>query len=132
MSIRSSASTGLPVDADNDLRRVDIVLGDRGGTSCAPVISDCVETTLSGLGYRVTRNNPYSGGFTTQHYGDPSNGVHAIQIEINRNIYMDEVTLRRREVFPNLKADINTMVRQVAATAALQQHRLRYERLSAE
>ncbi|MSO72364.1 MAG: N-formylglutamate amidohydrolase [Rhodospirillaceae bacterium] len=128
----SMPSTGLPVDADNDLRRIDIVLGDRSGTSCAPVITDCVEMTLSGLGYRVTRNIPYSGGFTTQHYGDPMNGVHAIQIEINRNIYMDEVTLRRRGSFPDLKADINTMVRHVAATSALQHHRLRFERLSAE
>ncbi len=71
-------------------QRADIVLGDRFGTACAPELIDCAHRTLSGLGFRVQRNNPYAGGFTTYHYGRPGAGVHALQIEINRRLYMDE------------------------------------------
>jgi N-formylglutamate amidohydrolase len=128
----SMPSTGLPVDSEKDGRGIDMVLGDRGGTSCAPIVTETVEASLAGLGYRVTRNNPYAGGFTTQHYGDPVNGVHAIQIEINRSIYMDEVTLQRRGGFGKLKTHLNHMVGQVATLAAAQHHHLQYQRLSAE
>lgn len=72
-------------------QRADIVLGDRFGATCAPELTDCVHRTLSGLGFRVRRNNPYAGGFTTYHYGRPRTGVHVLQIEINRRLYMDEV-----------------------------------------
>jgi N-formylglutamate amidohydrolase len=75
-------------------QRADIVLGDRFGTACAPELIDCAYRTLSGLGLRVQRNNPYAGGFTTYHYGRPGTGVHALQIEINRRLYMDEVHVR--------------------------------------
>ncbi len=128
----SMPSTGLPVENDGDGRGIDMVLGDRGGLSCAPAVTETVESTLVGLGYRVTRNNPYAGGFTTQHYGDPANGVHTIQIEINRALYMDEVSLQRRAAFAKLKSDLNTMVGQVAALAEDQYDQLRYQRLSAE
>jgi N-formylglutamate amidohydrolase len=80
----------------------------------------------------VTRNNPYAGGFTTQHYGDPGNGVHAIQIEINRAIYMDEVTLQRRKGFSRLKTDVNALIRHITGFAAESYHHLQYQRLSAE
>jgi N-formylglutamate amidohydrolase len=78
-------------------RRPDIVIGDRYGTSCAPLLPDMVETTMAGLGYSVGRNKPYAGGFITEHYGNPASGLHAIQLELNRAIYMDE---RRREKGP--------------------------------
>lgn len=72
-------------------QRADVVLGDRFGATCAPELTDCVHRTLSGLGLRVQRNNPYAGGFTTYHYGRPGAGVHVLQIEINRRLYMDEI-----------------------------------------
>ena len=75
-------------------RRPDIVIGDRYGTSCAALLPDMVEETMSGLGYSVGRNKPYAGGFITEHYGNPASGLHTIQLELNRAIYMDE---RRRE-----------------------------------
>jgi N-formylglutamate amidohydrolase len=78
-------------------RRPDIVIGDRYGTSCAPLLPDRVEETMSRLGYSVGRNKPYAGGFITEHYGNPASGLHAIQLEFNRAIYMDE---RRREKGP--------------------------------
>src|SRR5246500_895261 len=74
--------------------RPDLVIGDRYGTSCAPLLPDRVEQTMSRLGYSVGRNKPYAGGFITEHYGNPASGLHTIQLELNRAIYMDE---RRRE-----------------------------------
>src|SRR5260370_627075 len=78
-------------------RRPDVVIGDRYGTSCAPLLPDMVEQTMGALGYSVGRNKPYAGGFITEHYGNPASGLHAIQLELNRAIYMDE---RRREKGP--------------------------------
>src|SRR6195952_856661 len=71
-------------------RRPDVVIGDRYGTSCAALLPDMVEETMSGLGYSVGRNKPYAGGFITEHYGNPASGLHTIQLELNRAIYMDE------------------------------------------
>ena len=78
-------------------QRVDIVLGDNHGESCAPELVDCAERWLSSRGLRVQRNQPYAGGFSTQRYGSPSLGRHALQIEINRALYMDEA---RHEKLP--------------------------------
>ena len=78
-------------------RRPDMVIGDRYGTSCAPLLPDVVEDAMTGLGYSVGRNKPYAGGFITEHYGNPASGLHTIQLELNRAIYMDE---RRREKGP--------------------------------
>ena len=75
-------------------RLADIVLGDRHGTSCAPSVMDAAHTVLADLGYDVARNMPYAGGYTTRLYGRPADGVHALQIEINRALYMDESSLQ--------------------------------------
>jgi N-formylglutamate amidohydrolase len=75
-------------------RRPDVVIGDRYGTSCAPMLADMIEETMGRLGYSVGRNKPYAGGFITEHYGNPASGLHSVQLELNRAIYMDE---RRRE-----------------------------------
>lgn len=80
-------------------RRVDIVLGDNHGESCAPLLVECAEQWLVAQGLRVQRNQPYAGGFTTQRYGRPNLGRHALQIEINRSLYMDEA---RHEELPAL------------------------------
>jgi N-formylglutamate amidohydrolase len=83
-----------------DKKRPDVVLGDRYGTSCTPALTDTVEETFSRLGYSVGRNKPYAGGFITEHYGSPVGGMHSVQIELNRAIYMDE---RRRERGPQFR-----------------------------
>ena len=82
-----------------DVVKADIVLGDRYGTSCATLLTDLVETMLRGRGYTVGRNKPYAGGFITEHYGEPALGRHALQIEINRSLYMDERTLAPQPAF---------------------------------
>ena len=77
----------------------DIVLGDRYGTTCAPALVDLVEMVFAGAGLRVARNRPYAGGFIARTYGRPQHGIHAIQIEISRHLYMNEVTLEKNDGF---------------------------------
>lgn len=98
-------------------RRVDIVLGDCHGSSCAPAIIDLAEAVLRRQGYLITRNRPYAGGFTTQRHGRPLDGVHALQIEVNREIYMNEERLLRR---PSLAAVAADMTRLIVALSAVE------------
>ena len=105
----SMPSVGGPMDEDAGRRRFDVVLGDRHGTACAPALMDVVERFFADAGYGVVRNNPYAGGFTTQHYGAPSNGVHALQIEINRAIYMDESSIARNSNLPRIAAHMTAL-----------------------
>lgn len=88
----------------------DIVLGDRYGTSCAPAITDLAETLFASTGLRVARNRPYAGGHITRAYGTPQHGVHALQIEISRNLYMNEVTLTRNANFPAMEQIITRLI----------------------
>jgi N-formylglutamate amidohydrolase len=87
----------------------DIVLGDRFGASCHPSVTALAEATLRRLGYRVARNTPFAGGHTTQTYGRPSGRIHALQIEINRALYVDERTLERTTGYPRLRADMSRL-----------------------
>lgn len=70
----------------------DIVLGDNYRAACAPAVTTLAEQLFQQHGFSTARNAPYAGGFVTQHYGKPRSGVHVLQIEINRKLYMDEVT----------------------------------------
>ena len=90
-------------------RACDIVLGDRFGAACAGVLTKTVERELEALGYRVARNSPYAGGYTTEHYGRPARRVHALQIEINRAIYMNEATLEPTPGVEGLKRDLEAL-----------------------
>jgi N-formylglutamate amidohydrolase len=94
--------------------RADIVLGDRYGTSCVAGVTDVVETTLHDLGYSVSRNKPYAGGFITEHYGNPPAGLHAIQLEINRALYMDERLFEPIASFGRLAADLEALADRIA------------------
>jgi N-formylglutamate amidohydrolase len=105
-------STSLNRD---DVPKADIVLGDRYGTSCSGQLTGLVEGALRARGYTVVRNKPYAGGFITEHYGEPTAGRQALQVEINRALYMDERTLRRRAGFPGLANDLAGVFRAVMA-----------------
>jgi N-formylglutamate amidohydrolase len=72
--------------------RPDIVLGDRFGASCDARVTRGVREAIADLGLHVQLNRPYAGGYITEHYGRPYEGVHALQIEINRALYLDEAT----------------------------------------
>ena len=95
--------------------RADVVLGDRYGTSCVPAVAETIESVLRGMGYTVSRNKPYAGGFITEHYGNPAAGLHAMQLELNRALYMDERRYERSASFGRLAADLETLADQVAA-----------------
>jgi N-formylglutamate amidohydrolase len=97
-------------------RRPDVVIGDRYGTSCAPLLPDTVEETMSRLGYSVGRNKPYAGGFITEHYGNPASGLHVVQLELNRAVYMDE---RRREKGPRFAQVVSDFARLAEALATV-------------
>ena len=60
---------------------------------------------MSGLGYSIGRNKPYAGGFITEHYGNPASGLHTVQLELNRAIYMDERRRERSPRFAQVAAD---------------------------
>ena len=81
-----------------------IVIGDRFGTSAATPLVAGIEGYFAEAGLRVARNAPYAGGFTTTRHGNPVNGVHAIQIEIDRALYMDPARLVRHAGFDRLTA----------------------------
>ncbi|PZU54026.1 MAG: N-formylglutamate amidohydrolase [Brevundimonas sp.] len=72
---------------------VEVVLGDRHGSACATRLTRRLRALFEGLGWRVALNHPYAGGWSTQQWGRPDDGVEAIQIEINRRLYLDETTL---------------------------------------
>lgn len=128
----SMPSAGLPDGKGRVGEPVDIVLGDRNGLSCASSITEETEQAFERMGYSVIRNNPYAGGFTTQHYGDPLNGVHAIQIELNRALYVDENSLNRKPGFATLKSDLTKFLDALAAYSREIHPELMYRRLSAE
>jgi N-formylglutamate deformylase len=108
----SMPSVGVSRD---EPRRPDIVIGDRYGTSCAPILADTVEGTMARLGYSVGRNKPYAGGFITEHYGNPASGLHTVQIELNRAIYMDERRRTRTERFSQVANDFTVLADALAA-----------------
>jgi len=95
----------------------DVVLGDRFGASCHPSVTALAEATLRRLGYRVARNTPFAGGHTTQSYGRPAARVHALQIEINRGLYVDERTLERTNGYTRVRADMTRLVEALSAAA---------------
>ncbi|WOS62288.1 N-formylglutamate amidohydrolase [Sinorhizobium fredii] len=96
-------------------QRPDFIIGDRYGTSAAAELSRVAVELLEGLGYAVTRNKPYAGGFITEHYGRPTRGLHALQIEINRSLYVDESTLDKKSGFAALATDLATFVAALAS-----------------
>jgi len=95
-------------------RPCDMVLGDRFGAACAGLLPARVERELEAQGYRVARNTPYAGGYTTEHYGRPSRRTHALQIEINRALYLNEARLTPTAGFERLKTDLEAVTRALA------------------
>ncbi|HEY1926531.1 MAG TPA: N-formylglutamate amidohydrolase [Caulobacteraceae bacterium] len=101
--------------ASQALGACDIVLGDRFGAAASPAVARRVESELKDLGYSVTRNAPYAGGYTTETYGRPARQVHALQIEVNRALYLDEAALEPSDGYPRLKADLERLTTALAA-----------------
>lgn len=88
----------------------DVVLGDAHGAACASAVVRRAEQALAGLGYRVRRNDPYAGGYITRQYGRPREGVHALQVELCRSLYMDETHMAKLPAFDRVQRDMTTLV----------------------
>jgi len=102
---------------------INIVLGDRNGASCALEITNIAYDLLREMGYGVALNNPYSGGFNTQHYGRPAHHIHVLQIEICRSLYMDEHNVERGPGIGKLQQDMTELVSALAdISPAVLQH----------
>ena len=104
----SMPSQKTPPNSTHDLP--DIVIGDRHNRAAAPILSDFVCKTFTDQGYRVARNHPYAGGFITEHYGQPRQNIHALQIEINRALYMDEEQIAPSKGWTKLLQHINYII----------------------
>ncbi len=88
--------------------RADIVLGDCHGESCRPETTAYIESVFTELGYTVVRNYPYAGGYITAHYGKPETGIEAVQVEINKDLYLNPNTLEPHEGMAKLTANMQT------------------------
>lgn len=91
-------------------RPIDFVLGDRFGAASSPAAPALVEEALSACGYLVSRNAPYAGGHVASAYGRPAEGVHVLQIEINRALYLDERKIARTGGFEKLRRNIEELI----------------------
>jgi N-formylglutamate deformylase len=100
----------MPEDAPRFREQARFVLGDAHGASCAPKIVQVVESQLQASGYVVRRNDPYAGGYVTRFYGRPTLGIHVLQLEIARRLYMDERRNEKRPGFDVLRADLMRLV----------------------
>lgn len=86
--------------------RPDFIIGDRFGTSASATLTQTAIGLLAAMGYTVAHNKPYAGGFITEHYGRPARHLHALQIEVNRGLYMNERSLRKSPGFDALADDL--------------------------
>jgi N-formylglutamate amidohydrolase len=107
----------MPGFAPMGSRRPDVILGDRFGTSCHPDTLAQFRHLFIKSGYSVGVNYPYAGGFTTAHYGNPVDGIEAIQIEINRDLYVNPVTLGQKPGFANLKENLRQISQDIIKSA---------------
>lgn len=108
-----SMPTGIRL-GDNGLRP-DFIVGDRFGTSASRELSLHAIDLLQDMGYAVAHNKPYAGGYITEHYGRPARGFHALQIEINRGLYMDEASFQKTSGFEMLRCDLNRFMADLTA-----------------
>lgn len=107
----SMPSRGRAGHKDPGRERADVVPGDRDGTSCATKVSRLVGDHFAARGYSVAFNEPYKGGYITAHHGRPAENVHAIQLELRRDLYMNETTYEIAEPgFERLSSDLAALL----------------------
>lgn len=98
--------------------RPEIVIGDRFGASADGDIVDRIEAAFSHAGLVVARNTPFAGAYSTQHYGRPARGQHAVQIEIDRAVYMDERAIRPSANFHAFRKLLRGVIAEIATIRA--------------
>jgi N-formylglutamate amidohydrolase len=118
LSGHSMPSVGKATHADPGKRRADVVPGDLRGRACAPSVTETAERHFRAAGLSVATNDPYQGGETTRRLGRPDDGVHALQVELNRDLYMDEASFAIKEPgFARLAALCEELVDKLGALA---------------
>ncbi len=100
--------------AKRGFRRPEVVLGDRFGAAADEQIVDQIEAAFTAAGLLVARNTPFAGAYVTQHYGRPSRGRHAVQIEIDRALYMNEAQIRPNGNFTAFKRVLDGIIAEIA------------------
>lgn len=114
----SMRAMGNAFDPDGEKARPDFVVSNHDGASCEPAFLDLVVESLRAHGHDVSVNDPYKGAELTSRYADPAQGRHALQIEINRRLYMDEQTIEKNAGYDSLHGQLTELARQVCAFAA--------------
>lgn len=106
----------MPHDALGNLSspRPDVVLGNRHGMSASAHVIEAIAAGCAAEGLRVRRNSPFSGAYIANHYGRPAQNIHVVQIEIDRSLYMDEVTIMPRPDFDDFAAMIARIIQPLA------------------
>jgi N-formylglutamate amidohydrolase len=116
IDVHSMKSVGTAITPDGvGAERPDMVIGDLEGMSCDPAFTAFIAERLIGMGYRITVNDPYKGAEIIRVHGRPAENRHSLQIEIKRNLYMDEATITANAGYAKLKADLRRLVAEVAA-----------------
>jgi N-formylglutamate amidohydrolase len=115
LDAHSMPSAGLSCRDDPNFGPIDIVLGDNHGRAAAPDLTDAAYCYLRDLGYAVAINDPYAGGYVTKAYGAPQAGVHVLQVEVNRALYMDEMSFERSRHFKTLQSHIDGLIAALGA-----------------
>ncbi|WP_431284877.1 N-formylglutamate amidohydrolase [Humitalea sp. 24SJ18S-53] len=118
MSCHSMPAIAGAGTADAGQRRSDFDLGDRNGTTCGAEVVDLVGSVLRGFGYNVTNNRHFIGAEAVRKHGDPKNGIHSLQIELNRGLYMDETARTRGPGHAQVKAHLGELAKALVAFAA--------------
>lgn len=117
ISCHSMASIGGQATVDAGAPRSQVDIGDLNGRSCEPGFVDVVKRKMEDLGYEVTVNRHYAGAEAIRKHSDPGNGIHSLQIELNRGLYMDEDSFRKGPGYGQLRADLGDLAQTVAAYA---------------
>ena len=116
ISCHCMSAVGAPTHPDAGKPRADFCVSDLRGKTASRRSVDLVVETLKGYGYSVAVNDPYIGNELIRRIGDPSRGIDSIQVEINKKLFMDTKTFRATEGLPKVKADLDRLLRVLAAS----------------
>lgn len=114
LAAHSMPSVGRALRSDRATRRPDVVPGSRGRTSADPRLIELIGDHFHEHGLSVRHDDPYRGGYTTAHYGKPDEGVHVVQIELNRALYVHESTCEPKPELEQLRSVLDALVQRVA------------------
>lgn len=116
IDVHSMKSVGTAITPDGiGAERPDMVIGDLDGKSCDPAFTAFIAERLIAMGYRIAVNDPYKGAEIIRTHGHPQENRHSLQIEIKRNLYMDEATITANDGYDGLKRNLHQLVAGVAA-----------------